>query len=422
MSETMKIVSLKAENFKKLTAVEITPEGNLVQITGKNGQGKSSVLDAIWAALGGTKNHPMQPIREGAETARVDLDMGDYVITRTFNPKGTTLVVKNKQGARYDSPQSLLDKLLGDLTFDPLEFSRMKAAEQFERLRLVSGLGDELTQLDAEEKTSFEARTLVNRDLATAKGQLGGFTEDFSAVPDEPVDTAEVMAEAEKLQAENRAIEAAGQEIASRKATFDANEEEIERLCARIKELGEKNVTEESAMRELEPAANKKPHDLEPLREKVRSANGTNLLVNRKKEKARVEQLVADHQNAADELTKAVEGVRERRQKLVESAKMPVAGLSLQDGQVFLNGIPFSQASTAEQLKVSVAIAMAANPSIRVIRIKDGALLDSDSMSALREMADGADYQIWVERVDGSGEVGIVMEDGHVKAVNVDEA
>lgn len=64
----MKIVSLTAENVKKLTVVEITPAGNLVQITGKNGQGKSSVLDAIWWALAGriTLKYP-QPQAQAAE-------------------------------------------------------------------------------------------------------------------------------------------------------------------------------------------------------------------------------------------------------------------------------------------------------------------------------------------------------------------
>ena len=47
----LKIIQLSAENVKRLIAVEIKPDGNLVQITGKNGQGKTSVLDSIWWAL-----------------------------------------------------------------------------------------------------------------------------------------------------------------------------------------------------------------------------------------------------------------------------------------------------------------------------------------------------------------------------------
>ena len=53
------IVTLEAENIKRLKAVEITPEGNLVVVGGKNAQGKSSVMDSIAYALGGKKLVPV---------------------------------------------------------------------------------------------------------------------------------------------------------------------------------------------------------------------------------------------------------------------------------------------------------------------------------------------------------------------------
>ena len=61
----MKILKLTAENIKKLKVVEITPQGNVVQITGRNGSGKSSTLDAIWWALAGKEAIQGKPIREG---------------------------------------------------------------------------------------------------------------------------------------------------------------------------------------------------------------------------------------------------------------------------------------------------------------------------------------------------------------------
>ena len=47
----MRIVQLSIENVKCLKAVEIKPDGTLQVVTGRNAQGKTSVLDAIW--LGG---------------------------------------------------------------------------------------------------------------------------------------------------------------------------------------------------------------------------------------------------------------------------------------------------------------------------------------------------------------------------------
>ena len=37
-------------------------------------------------------------------------------------------------------------------------------------------------------------------------------------------------------------------------------------------------------------------------------------------------------------------------------------------------------------------------------------------MAILREMAEDRDYQVWIEMVDTTGKVGIVIEAGKVKA------
>ena len=125
----MKIISLEAENIKRLVAVEIHPDTNLVEITGKNGQGKTSVLDAIWWALGSQKVVQQKPVRDGQDNGFVRLDLGEYVVTRKFKAKDggeytTSITVENKEGARYQSPQEVLNGFVGQLTFDPLAFAR----------------------------------------------------------------------------------------------------------------------------------------------------------------------------------------------------------------------------------------------------------------------------------------------------------
>ena len=54
---------LQIENVKRIKALKITPAGSTVKITGKNDQGKSSVLDSIDYAFCGKICD--QPIREG---------------------------------------------------------------------------------------------------------------------------------------------------------------------------------------------------------------------------------------------------------------------------------------------------------------------------------------------------------------------
>jgi DNA repair exonuclease SbcCD ATPase subunit len=120
----VKILRLTAENVKKLKVVDITANAGMNQITGKNGSGKTSVLDSIWWALGGKDGIQAVPIRKGQEKAFIRLDLGELIVERRFNASGTTtLSVKNSEGAAYPSPQSMLDALVGSLSFDPLAFS-----------------------------------------------------------------------------------------------------------------------------------------------------------------------------------------------------------------------------------------------------------------------------------------------------------
>ena len=102
----------------------------------------------------------------------------------------------------------------------------------------------------------------------------------------------------------------------------------------------------------------------------------------------------------------------------IKGAKFPVDGLGFDDNGVTYNGVPFSQAGSAVRLRTSVAMAMAMNPELRVIMIRDGSLLDSKNMAIIEEMAKEHDFDIWIEKVNESGKIGIVIEDGSVVAVN----
>ncbi len=126
----MKIIGLQAERIKRIVAVDIKPNGNLVQITGKNAQGKTSVLDSIWWALGGLANVQGRPIKDGENNAFIKLDLGEIVVTRKFKKVGeneftSTLSVETAEGTNVSSPQKVLDELLGELSFNPLEFARI---------------------------------------------------------------------------------------------------------------------------------------------------------------------------------------------------------------------------------------------------------------------------------------------------------
>ena len=218
----MKIVKLTAENIKKLRAVEITPNGDVVTISGKNGAGKTSVLDSIWWALSGTTHIQAQPIRKGETKARIRLDMGEIIVERKFTESGSTLVVENAEGARFPSPQKMLDAMIGELSFDPLAFSRMDARKQFDELRRVSELDVDIDELDRLNKSDYAKRTDINRDAKLRRAIVDGIA--IADIGDaKQIDESELVAQLQKAGEHNTEIEtrrarrSAAQETANQK-------------------------------------------------------------------------------------------------------------------------------------------------------------------------------------------------------------
>lgn len=425
----MKIISLTAENIKKLRAVEIKPSGEIVTIAGKNGQGKTSVLDSIWWALTGTKNIQEQPIRKGESKARIKLDLGELVVERKFTSAGSTLTVESVDGARFPGPQKMLDALLGELSFDPLAFARMDPRKQFEELRRVSKLDVDIDKLNALNASDFAKRTDVNREAKAKRAQAGGMIVpqevkaehvDEGALVDELQKAGETNAEIERRRArrdtakteadtKRRAAALARERAAEMRAAADKLEKSATDLDDEATQI-DKKIADAPALPE--------PIDVSTLRQKIEAARVTNeKLVERKRAVERrttLEQEAKVLEDQSRDLTSSIAARDQAKSEAIRTATMPVAGLGFGDGHVTYNGIPFDQASSAEQLRVSMSIAIAANPKLRVIRITDGSLLDDESLAAISDMAKAEDFQVWLEKVDGSGKCGIVIEDGAV--------
>ena len=424
----MKILKLTAENIKKLKVVEIEPHGNVVQVTGRNGSGKSSTLDAIWWALAGGESIQGKPIREGEETARIRLDLGDLIVERKFTAKGTTLTVQNADGAKYSSPQKMLDALVGSLSFDPLEFSRMPAKEQFNLLRQFVASVD-FDAIDAARATDYANRTAVNKeakqDLAAAQTIV--LPEGLPDVADDESALVEKLKNAADTNSEINAR--AARRVDAQKAAESCRNnhglllKQIEALRAQIVEREAEAVAALSKAEEIESAlasAELLPPlvDTSEVQKQIEAARVTNSWLQKKARKAELLKRAEEKEAESALITRRIEERDEAVKKAIAEANLPLQGLGLGDGIVTMNGIPFDQLSSAEQLRASVAITMAANPKLRVIRIKDGSLLDDNGLEIIRQAATDKDFQVWVESVDTSGKVGVYMEDGEVVAVN----
>lgn len=402
----MKIVRLTAENIKRLRAVEITPDGNTVVIAGRNGQGKTSVLDAIWFALGGgsAMRGTPRPIRDGADEASVTLDLGDIRVTRTWADNKTTLKVESAEGARYPSPQSMLDSLVGRMSFDPLAFAQQDERTQLATLLELVELPFDPAEHDGRRRALYEDRTVVGREVKALEGQLAGLPPADPDVPAEEVSATAIVAELTVAQREvadradnERRYHAAVERVERARAEFAAAKADMDALA--------------EAMASLPTAP-----DVAALERQLAEVDQTNAKVRASQQRRSVEARLAEARADYAAKTDAIATLDEEKEAAVATARMPIDGLGFDDNGVTYQGVPFKQASAAEQLRVSLAMAMALNPRIRVIRITDGSLLDSDNMRLIEQMAADGDFQVWVERVDESGRVGVLIEDGEVVA------
>ena len=160
--------------------------------------------------------------------------------------------------------------------------------------------------------------------------------------------------------------------------------------------------------------------EIEPLEEKLKNAEKINSNVGLKNKQKELKKKIKAKTEESETLTKKIEEYDRDKKNAIESCEMPVKGLSFGDGVVLFNGIPLEQCSQAEKIKISTSIAMSSNndKQLKVVLIKDGSLLDEDNMKIITDMAKEKDYQVWIEKVDSSGKIGIVIEDGEIKAIN----
>lgn len=404
----MKIIRLTAANVLRLKAVEITPDGTVQVITGKNAAGKSSVLNAIFLALsGGTAAREIKrPIRDGEDHAEVTLDLGDIVVTRTWDDKGTKLVVKAADGATYRSPQTLLDQLVGKLSFDPLAFTRLSAREQ--REALLDLLGLDFTAADRERQRLYDERLETGR-RAHSYGELPKLAKD---APTREIPATEILDRINTAQRWQRDVDQAQQMIRQGMANAESTEAQIARLQATLGDL-RNGIAREQERLDAMPA----PEDMAALRAELAGIEDRNktardnarILSDREAQKA--------HEEHYTDLGRTIAALDAVKARAIAEAEMPVAGLGFDDSGVTFGGVPFSQASSAEQIRVSLAMAMALNPSVRVIRIMDGSLLDSDSLAAIKAAAAEHDFQILLEMVgdaETADAASIVISDGSV--------
>ena len=401
----MKILTLKSENVKRLKVIEFSPEGNMVMIGGNNGAGKSSFLDSIWYGLGGKSAQCDKPIREGEDRAVITLDLGELIVKRTITEKGDKLVIEDKDGRNYKSPQSVLDKLYNRNTIDPLEFSRLKPKDQQHTLFDLVGL--DFTKLDETRKEIYEKRTPINNQKKHLIRSLETHAF-YPDVPEEELVISDLIQKREILSEENECFRKKEKELEDVLVEIDIAKNKIKELEQEIEGLLDRQSMLLSENQSLQY------RDLTEIDNQIRTAEETNKKIRGNQSRKRIQEDYDLRVEESSRLTKQLEEIDKEKEFLLANATFPINGLSFDENGVLYQGIPFQQCSSAEKLRVSVAMGLAMNPELKVLLIRDGSLLDDESLQIIHDMAEEYDAQVWIERVGHGEECQVIIEDGEI--------
>lgn len=407
----MKITSLQLENVKRVKALRLEPSPQgLTVIGGKNQQGKTSVLDAIVAALGGQKKVPSRLTRDGAmnhAAIRVELSNG---LVAERKGKNATLTVTDPSGKR--AGQKLLDKFISSFALDLPAFLEASPREKARHLLDTLGIADKLDELERREKALYDERTILGRQ-ATAKAKYAEELPEYPDAPAEPLSVASLIQEQQAVLQRNAERKTVLDNISRHEERIRITAQRVEQLKADLAQAEDELRRHQEALAEAQAPAQTAMESTAQLEQQIAEYETINQQVSVNLTKAAATDEAAELQRQYDAMTQQVETVRTERMALLDGCELPLNELTVEDGELVYRGHRWDCMSGAEQLQVSVAIATAMRPDCRFVLVDKLEQMDSDTMAAFGQWAKEHDLQIIATRVSTDpDECTIVIEDG----------
>lgn len=417
----MKITKVSISNFLKLRDVEFNPEKVNV-IVGKNKQGKTSILRALQAAFSGNIDESV--ISQGETKAEIILELDEYRIERTVTAKGNYLDVANKDGWKVPAPQKFLNGLIGQFSFNPIEFFNLKSADKKKYLlqaidirltpeKLTEMLGEKvdmnldrhgLEVISELHKHYYGKRTLLNAEVSKKEKTVSELSAQIPEGFDPSVVNEEKVKELRSAITKNEVAKRDKQALEDRGNALKKEIEILETQLANKKELIIAVGQDYQAIKIQDTALlEKELADLESKRETVHTVKQVEALkselVTEQAEQERVNGLV-------QRLSKDIPA------QLIQEANLPVEGLQVGAENVMLNGVDIENLSSSEQLSFALKVVRILNDKFQIICIDGVEILDKETFEWFIGEIEKDDYQYFITRVDG--DKGWLVDNGEV--------
>jgi hypothetical protein len=429
--------------------------GKSIEITGKKGTGKTSVIDAIRYALTNSSKRAWT-VKNGETEGEiiVETDSGLVIDRKSRTNKADYISVKDN-GLKVTTPESFLKTIITPLQLNPIEFTQMSSAEQnraildliefdwdMEWIREQFGeipqgvdYGQNILQvlndIQSDNGVYFQSRQDVNREIRNKRAFIEDIAKD---IPDgyqaeewanynvstkyselmrrreinNRIERAKAFKdgynnklrglEAEKEIAVSSAREAIDSERRSLTATIAKLRAEIAGAEASLGKLDDKltdkiavaNSNFEAAKAKLdkdtgvaEQYVNLDPQPTAELEAEIEHAEAMIAHLNEyRRMKSMQDELSALEEKSA-EFTEKIEHARHLPGVILETATLPIEGLTVENGIPLINGLPVSNRSDGELLELCVDIAISNPSGLQIILIDGAEKLDDESRSRL---------------------------------------
>lgn len=449
----MRVRKLEIEDILGIQSLVLEP-GALTLIEGANGAGKTSVLEAVRGLLRG--GHDPSLLRKGARIGGVRATLEDGTIfKKSVTLEKSELTVTEPQKGKLSRAQAFVDSQVDELGIDPMAIVTCPASkraaylEEVMPIRVEADLlepligrkltaaekeGNALDLIDTERERLYDDRTGINRVAKGMRATVSQLRETLPPAEEVPEDPAALRAEASSIEGDRanevrNAKTKSEHDVAlvesklkeSERAEAKLEDEEVakirlhaEQAIEQVRGVGRKRAQKKNAeararideVRSAEAAA------LEAIEEKFRPpladlAEKITKAETRRDEWARAEKtreiIAASEKDAAKAesrsaaLTHAIDELDALRASLLE--QLPIPGLEIREGQVFVDGVSFERINRARQIEIAVRIAQLRAGPLGLIVIDDLEHLDAESFKAFEAAAEAADLQFIAAKV-----------------------
>lgn len=431
----MKIAHVRISNILGIAELEFTPEG-FNEISGPNGTGKTSVLEAIQSVL--KTGHDATLLRKGADKGEAVLVLEDGTeLSKTVTADKSTSKVKI-DGKATSRPAEALKALTDLYSANPIEFLRARKQDRVKvlletmpleadtsKLAEITGIPvtaqpgtHALAVIDAVYKEVYDDRTGTNRavkekdntvnqlklNMPDAPGGVEGSEDELIAqvrAADEAKTTEleRISTKLNNLKAENHSKIEAIRTEAQRK---------IDEIKTQAAADAEAITTEERRIEGLagaqrEKTIQKHADAIAPLNIALNSIK-ENRGAHAKREQAMqtIEQMeteLIDLQGDAARQTKALADLEQYKNDLL--ASLPIPGVEVKDGEIYRDGVVFDRLNTAQQVWVAIEIAKLRAGNLGVSCVDGIELLDPAAFEEFKKQSLTSNLQLFVSRVSG---------------------